>query len=335
MNLAKDKNGKIGRQVPSPGLTAKVSPGFSAERRGNVMLSQAQIETDQAYWENKEREALALKRAEAFARQVKAQAQKIAQEKQAKRATEFQALAKVDPMNEKLKTFFARKGMMGETAQVAESIRLLPPAPAGPVATYGRDLSATGAHWPADFSASGGNVQYVEGSPMTGGDQWRADFRQHHIVGNPLTRDGVYGPGVTDFDRIARGVDVNQLDVVQVSGGTILGRLDGSPVAKARTMGFDWSWDGITDTISNVADQTVDNVVDKLPDQLAKELQNAVGGGGRVSNTSGGTITVQRPITGAVTTVSQSMGVPPWAIYAGVGMIGLGFLLVMVKTLKS
>lgn len=328
MILARNKFGQIGRQVPGVGLQAKVESPTMGERRGNVYVSPAQVEEDQAYWAQKEREQIARAQAEAFANKFRQKAQELQAQARAKAAAEFQKVAQVDPMNEKLKTFFAKRAMMGEDAKVVNNIALSFPKS-------------------ADFSASGARPLLVPGEPMTGGNQWSADYRQHLIKGNPLTRDGVYGPGVTDYDRFVNGVDVNQTNVVDtgednIAGGTMLGRWDGRMAPRGphglKGMGFDWSWDGITSAVSNVANQTVDNVVDKLPDQLAKELQNAVSGGGKVTSSTGGTIVVQRPPTTApstVTTMASSMGVPPAVLYGFMGLFAVGVLFIGIKAVKS
>lgn len=322
MILARGKNGQIGRMIPGQGLQAKVQSASMGERRGNVYLSNESIKEDQAYWDKQENETRAYRQAQAVANIVKRKASELkAQEREAQNR-QFQQIAKYDPMNAKLKAFYARQGMMGEDQRVSQSVA------------------------PADFSSSGANPQYVDGVPMTGGNQWRADYRQHLIVGNPLTRDGVYGPAVTDYDRFVQGIDVNQTDVV--AGGTMLGRYDGqiAPAGNGRrslarphmngAMGFDWSWGGLLNTVGNTINQTVDNLVDKLPDQLTKELEEVVWAGGSPppGPSGGGTVYVNRPVQGAVNTVSQTIGLPPWAIYTGVGLLGVGVLFIVVKALK-
>lgn len=328
MRLAIGKDGKIGRQLPKTGEYAEVSSTPQGGRRGELYLSTHSIEADQAYYSKKENEARALQQAKRVQRTVQQNAQQIKEIRNAQKVAHRDMIGSYDPMREKLRAHFAKKAQMGETAQVIES--LLPPAP-------------------SDFSQSGANPQYVSGLRMTGGEEWRADFRQHLVVGNPLTRDGAFGPGVTDYDRFVGGVDVNQTDVVEnVVGGTMLGRLndqqmggarlvrgaDGSiRVQKTRAMGFDWSWDGLTSALSDTAGQTVDNVVDSLPDQLAKQLQAALTGGGKAT-TTGNTITVQRPVTGTPKTLAQTIGLPPWALYSGLGLLGVGVTFMMIKAVK-
>lgn len=368
MRLSKNANGQVGRHIPGVGESARVTTPAQGDRRGNVYLSLGQIAEDDAYWTQKENEARAIQQATAVKNIIEAKAQELKAQAAARSQDQFQKLAKFDPMNAKLKNFFAKRQMMGETAQVADSV--LP----GQVATYGRDLSAAGAHLPppapADFSASGGNLDYVDGLPMTGGDQWRADWRTHAIKGNPLTRDGVFGPGVTDYERFIDGIDVNQTDVVNttsdIAGGTMLGRwndsvapqgpagrrlgrgmppgsraLPGETSRRSRLsggMGLDLSWDGISDAASDIVDQTGDNLVDSLPDALAKQLQSSILGGGKVTGTSGGVITVQRPPTttkSAISSLSASTGLPAGAIYAFLGLFAVGVLFIGVRAVKG
>jgi hypothetical protein len=328
MRLAKGADGRIGRQIPGQGMNAKVVAAPMAERRGDVYLSTHSIEADQAYYSDLENTQRALNQAKRIERSVRAKADKIREERQASRVRGIQSLGSYSRDEEKLRRHFARKLQMGETDQVVGSI-----LPANP----------------ADFSESGANPQYVPGERMTGGEEWRADFRQHLITGSPLTRDGVFGPQVTDFERFVKGVDVNQTDVVEVVGGTMLGRMgdehmfqdvtmgsDGSlrVTNRPKSLGFDWSWDGLADAFSSTASQTVDNVIDDLPGQLAQELQHAITGGG-TATTSGNTITVQRPVTGATTTLSQTLGLPKWALYGGLGLLGIGVTFMMIKAVKS
>ena len=414
MILAKNRNGQIGRFIPGTGLQAQVDVAPVGERRGSVNISARSIEEDEAFYNQQEAEARAIGQARRIENIARAQAEQSQNQKRRKDVEAFQRLANFDPMNEQLKRFFTNRAGMGESEIVADSLL--------------RDT--------ADFSSSGGNSNIV---PSEGGKRaiaWRADFRQHLIVGNPLTRDGEYGPAVTDYDRYVQGTDVNQSNVVNlhaggvperllsyysetmddelpIAGGTMLGRYNGEiapagmgrqateqaqfarranlvPTSSGRNllgmggpprsyapgqrrgiprglpgrfnsdqgtgssdlrsrstrrsralpgMGAwdDWvpSWGEIGDSLSDVASSTYDQVIDDIPDLLANELRDAITGGGTVTSTGGGVVTVQRPITGAVTTVSQTIGLPPWAIYAGVGLIGIGTLFMIIKAVKK
>lgn len=227
MQLAKNKYGQIGRQQPSVGLEAQVVSAPMAEIQRDVYVSQSSVEQDnaqknQAEWAQNQRR---LQRQLELAEIKRERAQK---ERLERRAILNEQAQKIDPINEQLKSYFAMQGTMGETEKVVST--LLPPNP-------------------ADFSASGGNLQYVPGLPVTGGDQFWADFRQERIVGNPLTRDGIFGPRTTDYDRFVAGEDVNQTNVVKIAGGTMLGRyhMDG-------TMGQTQSW---TDWLTGLGQEVV------------------------------------------------------------------------------
>lgn len=357
MILAKNRYGQIGRQVPGVGINANVVPASMGEARGSVNISTRSIEEDQARYLAEEIEAKK-KRQQDRIRQV---ATRVATEARRKargaQVMQFQKLAQLDPMNERLKAHYARQKGMGESELVSESLL----------------------RTPADFSSQGGNPQIVASESGKRPIAYFADFRQELIVGNPLTRNGEYGPAVTDYDRFVNGVDVNQTDVVEIAGGTMLGRYDGQPVPAGMAgkmipmpvipikkfpvapgrmvpmpvlppripikmpindvralsgMGFDFSWDGLVDSASDVLSQTGDNLVDALPTQLAKELQNAISQGGTVKSTSGNTVVIQRPVTGTTSTEIVN-GVPNWVTYGAGVMIGMGFLLMIVKAVKS
>jgi len=356
MILAKDKNGRIGRQIPGVGEQAQVQYAPEAGHRGNVYLSTRSIEADQAYYAREEQERIAKVRAERLRNIVKRNAQRIEQEARAKEIQAHQGLGSYDSNRERLRQHYARKNAMGETESVISSLL----------------------RTPADFSESGANPQIVESDESKRPVVWRADFRQELVVGNPLTRDGEFGPAITDYDRYMTGVDVNQTDVV--AGGTMLGRYDGSnapagmgivpftvkqpqfrkklhphgvpsgmghsapaarrsrPEVATGPMGS-W-WDSATDWVTGVATSTVDNLSNSLPkeiaDQIQKELNDIIAGGGDAHvNPATGQIVVTRPVTGTTTTVAQSLGVPPWAIYAGLGLMGVGVLFVLIKAVKS
>lgn len=323
MILAKNRNGQIGRQIPGAGLQAKIAEAPVADSRGSVFVSTRSIEADQIKADAETRELQIKRQQERIRNIAKSAAEKAKLESQRQRVVQFQKLAMLDPMNERLKEYFARKRTMGESQSVEASLL----------------------RNPADFSSQGGNPQIVASDSVKRPIAWSADFRQHLIVGNPLTRDGQFGPAVTDYDRFVCGTDVNQENVVEIAGGTMLGRYDGGVMPaglagralsrRPRAMGFDWSWDGIVDAASNVISDTGDELVDQLPAQLAKELQSAISQGGTVKSSTGGTIVVNRPV-GTTTTQTQMIGgVPNWVIYAGGGLMAMAFLMIMVKTVKS
>lgn len=323
MILARNRNGQVGRQVPGVGLQAVVDISPEAARRRNVFVSTRSIEEDQIAAQQETNEILARRQQERIRNIAERAAETAKMERQRANTIQFQKLAMLDPMNERLKDYFSMKAGMGESQTVQAGLL----------------------RNPADFSSQGGNPQIVASQSGKRPIAWSADFRQHLIVGNPLTRDGAYGPAVTDYDRFVNGTDVNQEDVVEIAGGTMLGRYEGRvmPAGLAsskrmrlpRGMGFDFSWSGLVDTATNVINQTADQVVSKLPEQLAKELQNAINQGGTVQSTAGGTVVVQRPVVGTTTTQTQMVGgVPNWVLYAGGGLLAVGFLLILVKAVK-
>ena len=206
MHLSKNKNGQIGRHIPGTSFGANVDQAQPGEHSGNVYLSPRQVEEDQAYYNSKDREDRAFTEAKRARREREANLQEMKMQARSAQIEKYQALAKIDPMNAKLKAHFMKRAMMGETSQVADSLL--------------RD--------PADFSSSGGNPEIVPSDSGKRPIVWHSDYRQHLIVGNPLTRNGVYGPNITDYDRYVNGEDVNQTDIVKIAGGTMLGRYNGS-----------------------------------------------------------------------------------------------------------
>jgi hypothetical protein len=346
MILAKGKNGRIGRMVPGVGLQARVMGAEQADRRGDVYLSTRSIEDDQKYFQAQEDRERAMREAKRMENIALRNARAIQARKHAESVKQFQAAAKFDPMNEKLKKHFAKKNMMGETEAVATSL-------------FDRNSVLNP---PADFSSSGGNLELVPGERMTGGDQWSADYRQHLIVGNPLTRDGEYGPAVTDYDRYVGGNDVNQWDTVNIAGGTMLGRYDGQ-IAPAgmgynhvqgyrkqrqgvpRGMGglFDFipSWDTIQQKATDFATKAGTALITKEEQQLQDQLLKSITGGGPAPTpvTSGGTTTyvVQQPtaVPQYLQQAATQLGVPKWALYTGIGLLGLGTLFLVIKAVKK
>lgn len=391
MYLAKDRFGRVGRQKPGVGYEAEVESPAQGVRRGNVYLSEGQIEDDQNYYQAKANQMRALAEAERVAAIAKRKAEIIEATKRAREVLSFQKIAEADPMNDKLRRHFGITMGRTQSEQVANSVS--------------SDVVQTN----ADFSSQGGRPEVVLSKDDKRPIMWRSDFRTLRIVGNPLTRDGSYGPAVTDYDRYVHGVDVNQTDVVQIAGGTILGRYNGENLtedwasalkdksyqeklaayAKMKemqsqpwyegprghsmsgipqnkyqsqpmngqmgtmgasgdlrslsnrqgvhgTMGFDWSWGGITDWAGGIIDKSVDKLEDQLPEQLAKELQNVIAQGGSTQvSPSTGTVTVYHPTPSPVTTIQQATGIPSWALYTGLGLMGVGVVFMMIKAVKS
>lgn len=321
MQLAKDKYGRIGRKVPGIGFDAEIQAPLEAAPRGNVYLSPRSLEIEEARRAEEEQWRIAQAKAKAFENEAKRKAEEVkARLMHEKIMEQKQSVRNRD--QELLSAYFKRQSMMGEEARVASTLRA-----------------------PADFSQEGWNPEIVEGNPEYKG-VWGADYRWEKVYNNPLSRDGVFGIGTTDFDKIVKGVDVHQTNIPvgmapKIVGGTMVGKYDdveGRMHGRGMNgpMGWDWSWDSITSGISDLGDKTWDQLQDQLPgelsNQIMKELGQITGG-----SSSGGTATVNvtrpiyQPVVGAANSAAQSLGVPPWAIYAGVGMIGIGLLVVIFK----
>ncbi len=315
MNLAKGKDGRIGRQVHGFGFDAQVVPAEQGERRGNVYISTHSIEEDQAYYAKKAAQARALNAAKRVERVAKERADLIQFQENQKKAKAYQKLAAVDPMNERLKKHFAKQLGAPEYERTENSVR------------NGNQI----VRHAADFSSSGGSPEVVMSPDGRRPIEWRADFRQHEVVGSMLTRDGQYGPAVTDYDRYINGLDVNQTDIVDV-GGTMYGRLDGQSIGNG--MGLDLSsyWDKFTTGLTSGIDKGITKIADSLPDQIAKELQQIISGGGdaHVDQATGQIIVTRQP-----SVMPASSGIPQWAVYTGLGLAGLGVLLIAVKAFKK
>lgn len=235
MNLAKGRNGRIGRQVPGQGLQAKIVQPSGGGYNRNLYLSEGQIAADQNYFAAQEAKNKALGRArEAQARQAAGQAQ-MQMKRNMMGVAAFQQLARVNPMNARLLQHFARqKGMGASSNQVASTLYHTPVVNNTTGATSGYHAKPRP---PADFSNSGANMHLVPDDRGRDPVVWHSDYRMQLFKGNPLTRDGVYGPKVTDYDRFVNGVDVNESVVagaeMPIAGNTMLGRYEG----KSRRLG--------------------------------------------------------------------------------------------------
>ena len=224
MNLAKSPDGRIGRQVPHASEEAVVEVAPMASRRGNVYVSAQKIEDDQAYSDQQEAEQRAHMAGLRLMRAKERRAE-IANELEArKKAENHQSLAEINPLNTLLTRYFAKQAATPESVKVANSL--------SHDAGEAREISRGILQNPADFAADSNKPEIVLANEDKRPISWRADFRQHLMVGNPLTRDGVFGPAVTDWDRFVHGTDVNQEDVVDVAGGTILGRYGGQQMTE-------------------------------------------------------------------------------------------------------
>lgn len=304
MHLAKDKDGNIGRKIPSPGPQAKVEKPKIADDRMNLYVSHSSVVKQEAKDKMAEAKALAKEQALVVQKTVQRMAKQIEDKKKSKEVEQYQKASKVDPTMLALKNFYEKKQAEGETKTVLNALSpaSLPSAP-------------------ADFSSTGGNVQYVRGNPMTGGQQWRADFRTQLIVGNPLTRDGVFGPAITDYDRFVKGIDINERDVVKVAGNTILGRYASDDInLSGHTMGASFSdfasnlWSGVTSGVQTGTQEAVSKIPSQVSTAISSGLQDMINKGLARKNPDG-SVTVIRETQSAPIVVQS--GISPTMIAVG------------------
>lgn len=320
MILAKNKNGQIGRMIPSVGFDAQVETAQMGERRGSVYVSARSIQEDQDYYAQKDAEARGMAEAQKLKNIVEKNAQRIKAEQHHQNQEAFRKIAAIDPMNEKLRRHYTKMGAMGETQRVLNSV--------------------------ADFSQSGGNPEFVSGEVLApGGQEWGADFRTLRIVGNPLTRDGAFGPAITDYERYVQGIDVHQENMVDypVAGGTMYGRENGEDLQNRETqmdssanmagmgqmngMG-DW-WDDLSDSFTSGITKGAGDVSATLPKTLLDQLLP-----GQTVKTGGNTATVYNPVPNVTTSYLPSQ-MPKWAMPVMIGAGALIGLLVVVKLVKA
>lgn len=318
MILAKDKYGRIGRKIPGIGFDAKIDVPKKASHQGDVFLSPAALEAEESRHKEREQYEIAMQKAKAARLRAQREAEALIAKKQHFELKAMEQAKKHNPEQEALKKYFGLQMGMSETDKVARSLVT------------------------ADFSQSGGNPQIVPSGPAYKG-VWSADYRKDKIVGNPLSRDGVFGVGVTDYDKIVSGIDVHQWNTVamqneKVVGGTIHGVLHDVDKHMARAaMGEDsgfWDWlpssDDVGEFLSDVGTQIseiADETIDQLRADLPSELKNLATSELRKLIQSGDPrITIPRY------SYAQASAIPKWAIYTSVGMMGVGLLLVLYKT---
>lgn len=348
MNLARNKNGSIGRQIPGQGIQARTVPSRLGEAHGNLYLSAASIAREQADRAKKEYiQSEAIKKNK-IAQAQKRRAERLQAQKGNQRIGASQAAAKYNPMNAKLAMHFAKQKTMGQDEMVATSLYHAPNWTRG---TTGKVFTPRP---PADFSNSGANMDTVPSNQPVEPVIWHTDFRMHMIKGNPLTRNGSYGPGVTDFDRFVNGRDVNDQAIdgggdgterlagsERIAGGTMLGRLHGSQVRagianRGRNSHLgdefdDFESDDSGGFFSDLWTSAQDTVSSALPGALASQI---TGGGGSPSS-PGSTVTVIRPPTTIASTATMVPGVPNWALYSGIGLMGVGVLFAVLNAIKK
>lgn len=313
MLLAKDKNGRIGRKIPNKGFNAQIEIPPEASHLGDVYLNTNRLEHDERYWKNEE----ALQIAKAKAREE--------QEKLKRKALELRSLERNHAIKDQqrkplsrdqrlLGNYFRRQMGLTEQEKVARSLVT------------------------ADFSQSGADPQIIP-VPDEYKGVWAADYRWEKVIGNPLSRDGVFGPGVTDYDRIVKGSDIHQWNEPTVVGGTQLGVYnDEVKFAKNNQLsGFGSLFDDLSDWASSVyegaleiADETLSEIRAQLPEELKKltntELKKLLASQGQP-----GVPTISIPRYTTVPAAAQNQN---WVMYAGLGLLGLGVLFIGIKALK-
>jgi hypothetical protein len=96
-----------------------------------------------------------------------------------------------------------------------------------------------------------------------------------------------------------------------------------------------WEWTDVGNWFTDVGSQTADQLATQLPKELANQLNQQLFPPN--VNPQTGQVTVYQPVqapTSYVNSAAQSMNVPPAVIYGAMGLMGVGVLLVLVKSLK-
>jgi hypothetical protein len=311
MQLARRKDGSIGRMIPGQGEEAKVANISLADRRGDTYLSQAVIDENDKFLKRLELKKQAEKKAKELTKAKKDQSEKISQAKMQAQIAEQQVAAQHDPLNEALKKHFALAARTSETVSTVKTLR-------------------------ADFSDRTEVVDDKPKRPMVA----RADYRQNQIVGNPLTRDGKFGP-YSDYEKIVNGTEN---EPVSYAGGTMLKPIypgdfgnewmESSGNQQRHSQMGEFSWDTLWS-------DTVDAFTDQAPGALADAATKVVVGA----------ITPQKPAPAPATTVinkyvptqvasgvnsmANSMGVPPAVIYGTMGLFGIAVMAIVYKAVAG
>ena len=218
MYLARDKHGRLGRQVKSFGENAVVESAPVVADHRNIYVSNESIIQDDLNARYDDRK----KRAEARAMQIaqkRAQALEMARQRQGMLlAQEQQVGIPEDKDNAAIRNYFIRQANMSETERMNRSMK-------------------------ADFY----DREMVPGLPtVSRAFNPRADFSTNAITGSPLTNDGSFGPS-TDYDRFVYGTELDNdriEDGAMIVGGTMLGRYDGKTIGYS-PKGLKRSWKGM------------------------------------------------------------------------------------------
>lgn len=302
MFLARNKNGTIGRRVRAMGEESVIALPSAGSPMSNTQVSQNNVDTNQAYWAEREAkfraDLVAGQKKEMSLRAIKLEKFRALE----KAALDEQALISINPIEDALKRKFAIEAQSPQSANVLKSIK-------------------------ADFFDHRMIPAPQEG--IKSGVR-SADFNINELTGNPLTRDGQYGV-VTDYDRIVQGQPLAVGGRVNMTGETILRK---QPKKRPLPAQMGLSWEDASNWFSSVGASTADNLANQLPAEIANQIKNQL----LPSTTSpSGTVTYNVPVQAPpnyVQAAAQNMNVPPAVIYGALGLMGAGFLLVLVKSMK-
>lgn len=281
------KNGRIGRVKNTINGVPDVATAVSADQRGELYVSTSTLARDQALLDAEKTQKLAV-----------AQARKIQKENfQRKYYQDFltaqkqaQLEAKNKPLNSdevKMKRYFSEQMGRSETENVARTLK-------------------------ADFYDRTQILETQPSRPIVA----RADFMASKLTGNPLTRDGAYGP-VSDYEKIVQGVELNNDRVTSVVGGTILRKHK-----HKSEMGFDWGaiWD-------NAVDQAETSIDDKITSTVANAINP------QQSQPATQVINIARPQSSTSKTLIPN--VPDYVTYGAGALAGLGLLMFVMKKSRA
>jgi len=313
MYLGINKNGQVGRITRNIGETAIIAETHAVDALRDVGLNPRSI-----LQQSKEmRESEVLKRKRDSERKAKRRSQEAADFKEQSRRVKLmqaqQATAKHNPDEEKLRTYFAMQSKLTESEKTT------------------RRMSA-------DFNINDEVRDSGQKRPVVP----RADFQIERLTGNPLTRNGAYGP-VSDFDYIVKGRDVNDRTVL-VSGTMyrrdrhfkavpqmgFLQTLSPDATSPDAPSSGSW-WGGVWNTFYDTAATQLENEAKKA---LEREIANAIN---PPQNPPTQHVVVHQPVqpgSVAVGNVAAQLGVPPMVVYAAGGMFAVGFLALMYKLVK-
>ena len=297
MRLARMANGQVGRVLRSMGEQAVIENPSKADYSSSTDLDLSTLDQDQNYWRNVE----AQNKAQIMANQELNRARNEALKAQFNETQEsIKASQKIplDPTQEKIKNYLIKQKNQTESERTV--LRLKPDF-------YDRESIPVG---------------FEQGMSLRSGD-----YRQNDIMGNPLTRDGQYGP-VTDYDRFVEGGELDN-DIVQVVGGTMLRRLPPRPQMGRKSSK---KMSGMGDFWSDLLTNTTAQLTEQVPEALVANLVGQLNPPPPPTNT---VTTIIRAPAIAVNSAARKLGVPPWVIYSAFGVLAGSLVLVLVKSKKS